>query len=126
MSIAFHPEGKVLATGSSDREVIVWDITSRKPLGEPLRGHSAEVASIAFSPDGKTLATGGWDKSVLLWDIILVAESMMARACQLLNGNLTESEWRKYMGARPYRKVCAASPGPGDPDWTLGAVSKVK
>ncbi len=117
MGIAFHPRDPVLATASSDGTVILWDLISRQPLGDPFREHSAEVSSIAFSPDGKTLATGGWDRSVVLWDVRRDAESLMARACQIVNRNLTGDEWRRYMGERPYRKVCPSQSAPGDPDW---------
>jgi WD40 repeat protein/KaiC/GvpD/RAD55 family RecA-like ATPase len=119
MSIAFNAEQTVLATGSTDRKAILWDIASRKPLGDPLLGHSAEVHSIAFSSDGETLATGSWDSSVILWDITTGAESMMARACRMVNRNFTESEWAQYMGKRPYRKVCPTLPGPGADRTTL-------
>jgi WD40 repeat protein len=84
-----------------------------------LLGHSAEVHSIAFSSDGETLATGSWDSSVILWDITTGAESMMARACRMVNRNFTESEWAQYMGKRPYRKVCPTLPGPGADRTTL-------
>jgi WD40 repeat protein len=108
MDIAFHPKVKVLATASSDRTAILWDVVSRQALSEPLTGHSAEVSSIAFSPDGKTLATGSWDRSVILWNVETDPESLMARACQVANRNLTESEWHHYLGERPYREVCQA------------------
>ena len=68
-SVVFSPDGKTLATGSVDSTVILWDVASRKPLGEPLKAHSGPVLSVAFSPDGKTLATGSDDKTVILWDV---------------------------------------------------------
>ena len=37
-SVAFSPDGKMLATGSSNGSVILWDVFSRKTLGEPLTG----------------------------------------------------------------------------------------
>jgi WD40 repeat protein len=69
-AVAFSPDGKALATGSRDNTVRLWDTASRKPLGEPLRGHKDWVSSVAFSPDGKTLATGSGDKTVRLWDTV--------------------------------------------------------
>jgi WD40 repeat protein len=126
MAIAFRPGGKTLATAGSDRTAILWDIATRKPLGEPLRGHSAEVSTIAFSPDGRILATGSWDRSVILWDGRTDAESMRERACQILNRNLTEGEWRNYMDERPYRKVCLSQSGPEDPDWPFRTGSSAK
>src|SRR5262249_18045706 len=56
-SLAFSPDGAVLASGSDDGTAILWDIRSRKPRHE-LADHYRAAASLAFSPDGKNLATG--------------------------------------------------------------------
>jgi WD40 repeat protein/serine/threonine protein kinase len=69
-SITFSPDGKTLASGGSSFRL--WDATTGRALGEPLRindgGNSHSVKSVAFSPDGKTLASGGEDGTVRLWD----------------------------------------------------------
>ena len=65
-SAAFSPDGRHLATASSDRGIRVWD-TSRLELDGILRGHGDEVWCVAFSPDGQTLATGSKDRTVMLW-----------------------------------------------------------
>ncbi|MBI4850825.1 MAG: AAA-like domain-containing protein [Acidobacteria bacterium] len=69
-SIAFSPDGKFLASGSSDKTIKLWDITSSKVLAV-FQGHTSGVISIAFSPDGKFLASGSSDKTIKLWDITL-------------------------------------------------------
>jgi hypothetical protein len=61
--------GKTLASASADETVRLWDLATRRPLGEPLQGHTDYVLSVAFSPDGKTLASASWDKTVRLWDV---------------------------------------------------------
>jgi len=76
-SVAFSPDGKILASGSCSKggersctfgEVRLWDVATGQPIGEPLTNHAGTVNSVAFSPDGRILASGGAGP-VLLWDI---------------------------------------------------------
>ncbi len=64
-SIAFHPDGKRLASASFDKTVRVWDVATHKTLSTHT-GHSDFVYSVAFSPDGKWLASASKDRSVKL------------------------------------------------------------
>jgi WD40 repeat protein len=66
-SVAYAPDGKLLASASSDKTVRVWDSGTGK-LIRALEGHQAIVVSVAFSPDGKLLASGSEDQTVRLWD----------------------------------------------------------
>ena len=68
-NVAFSPDGKVLASESVDNTIILWDVATRQPLGEPLKGHSGGVTLVAFSPDGRLLASGSDDMTILLWDV---------------------------------------------------------
>lgn len=59
----------MLASASSDGTVRLWNVESRRQLGQPLRGHTDRVAGIAFSPDGQILAFTSSDGTVRLWDV---------------------------------------------------------
>jgi WD40 repeat protein len=67
-SLAISPNGKLLASGSVDLTIRLWDTTSKQSLAT-LEGHSGEVLSLAFSPDGKLLASGETYKKVKIWDV---------------------------------------------------------
>jgi WD40 repeat protein len=65
-SVAFSPDGKLLACGDSDNLVRLWATVSGQEW-KTLQGHPAAVFALAFSPDGLTLASGGGD--VRLWEV---------------------------------------------------------
>ncbi len=60
-SLAFSPDGKILASGSLDKTIRLWDVTNKQLIGSPLTGFAGAIQSLAFSPDGKTLAVGTGD-----------------------------------------------------------------
>ena len=67
-SVAWSPDGKLLASGSYDKMVKLWDAATGQEV-KNLQDHIDAVFAVAFSPDGKHLASGSQDRSVKIWDI---------------------------------------------------------
>jgi serine/threonine protein kinase/WD40 repeat protein len=65
--VAWHPDGRHLASACEDRLVYVWD-TRRGELDRVLKGHDREVAALAFNHTGDILASAGFDRTTRLWD----------------------------------------------------------
>lgn len=68
-AVALSPDSRMVATGSFDQSLKLWDAASGQELrtfGGP-SGHQKLVLCLAFSPDGKLLASGGADNQVRLW-----------------------------------------------------------
>lgn len=67
-SLAFSPDGKILASGSTDNDIRLWDTHTGKHK-KTLMGHTNCVNNVSFSPDGTTLVSSSDDGTVLIWEI---------------------------------------------------------
>ena len=67
-SIAFSPDGKLLATAGFDNTAKVWDFASGKEL-RTLTGHTGAVYCVAFNKDGTLLASSSLDQTIRLWNV---------------------------------------------------------
>jgi len=68
-SLKFSPDSARLASGGSDPNVRVWDLSNPNSPPLVLQGKEGRVLSVSFSPDGKRLASGGTDTIVRVWDV---------------------------------------------------------
>jgi len=96
LSLSFRPDGQMLATGSADRTIRLWDLSGiEKHLEIPvatervLEGDSNWIWSLAFSPDGTLLASGSEAGAVQIWDVATAAScaspAMSLRSCTRLS-----------------------------------------
>ncbi|MFX0113993.1 MAG: CHAT domain-containing protein [Candidatus Hodarchaeota archaeon] len=96
-SVAFSPDGKILASGGWDDTVRLWRVSDGKFL-RTLEEHTHRVSSVAFSPDGKILASGGLDSTV--------------RLCRVSDGKLLRTlqfkEWVESVAFSPDGKTLAS------------------
>jgi WD40 repeat protein/transcriptional regulator with XRE-family HTH domain len=79
-AIAFDPTGRLLASGSEDQTIRLWDTGTGVCLAV-LVGHTDWIRSIAFSPDGHLLASCSEDQTVRLWNV------ETGTCCQILHGH---------------------------------------
>ena len=69
-SIAWSPDGKMIASGASDQAVFLWHAETGERLGT-FRGHTGGVWDVAWSPDGTRLASASLDNTVVLRKVTL-------------------------------------------------------
>ncbi|MCU0514289.1 MAG: protein kinase [Anaerolineae bacterium] len=77
-AVALSPDGRTLASASSDATVRLWHMADGTLL-QTLRGHRGDVETVAFSPDGRYVASGAVDFETVIHDTTTGAEVMRFR-----------------------------------------------
>ena len=67
-SVVFSPNGEYLASGSADRTIGVWKVSSGERINT-LTGHSNWVNSVVFSPNEEYLVSGSRDNTIGVWKV---------------------------------------------------------
>ena len=68
-SVAFSPDGKILAAGNATGRTALWRVSATKLAVTLTNPGSKGVGSVEFSPDGRILAAGDFNGRTYLWDI---------------------------------------------------------
>jgi WD40 repeat protein len=87
--VAFHPTAPLLATGSDDMTVKLWQLSDNSALTcvATLTGHDGQVYSVAFDPTGTLLATGSEDSTAKLWRLSADGATFVATCVATLGGH---------------------------------------
>jgi WD40 repeat protein len=67
-SIAFSPDSQLLAAGTEDGKVVLWDLAADSPAGAPVDVATGPVEAISFSPDGRLFVASSDDGRATLWN----------------------------------------------------------
>ncbi len=95
-SLAFSPDGRLLASGSWDGSIVLWEASTGRPL-DRLTGHADAVTDLAFSPDGRLLASASFDWQVRLWPLSAAGE-VQPSGVRILEGH---TDWVSAVAFSP-------------------------
>ena len=104
-ALAFSPKGDYLAVAVGSG-VGIWDLSTHQQIGQSLSstsGSSSFPAALVYSPDGTSLV--GMNTNVWLWDVT-TPKNLVAAACSIAGGPLTQNEWNHYISAEPFQDIC--------------------
>ncbi|WP_109830958.1 caspase family protein [Reichenbachiella versicolor] len=68
-TVAYSNDGKLIATGSKDQSIILWEVVSGRQL-RSFTGHTKTISDIIFHPSQEVLISAAYDKKVIFWDYI--------------------------------------------------------
>jgi WD40 repeat protein len=87
-AIGWSSDGQILAIGSSDGLIRLWDAQTEQQIGVALDGHEGQVSTLIFSPDSSLLVSADTKGKILIWD----TQTMQPQGGPLIShiGSVTE------------------------------------
>ena len=108
--LKFSPDDKIIATSSFDATVRMWDAGDPTNLPIIMTDHEGFITTIAFSPNGRQLISGASGEPRLILRPSK-SEYMIEDICDKLSRNMTEEEWKVYVGEDiNYEETCTDNP----------------
>jgi WD40 repeat protein len=107
-SLAYAPDGEIVASGGSDGRVGLWDGRTGALLGTVLPGQPNTPLTAEFLADGHTLQIASFNGAIYTWDTR--PQHWVKYACTVVGRNLTKAEWRDTFGDRRYHRTCPDYP----------------
>ncbi|MFD0663407.1 WD40 repeat domain-containing protein [Thermocatellispora tengchongensis] len=101
---AISPAGDVLATGSYDGTVRLWDVRTHRPLGGAFTGHTGAVTALEFDAAGRFLYSIGEEGT--FHTITVAPELVAAELCRQAGRGLTPEEWSRHIPEAGFRETC--------------------
>lgn len=98
-SVAFSPDGRILASASKDKTVKLWNVETGQEI-RTLIGHGEWVNAAVFSPDGKTIASASRDKTIKIWNV---------ESGQLIKTFAAQTDWIPALAFSPDGKTLASA-----------------
>jgi WD40 repeat protein len=106
-SIAISPDGQMLASGTQDRTVSLWNLKTGKQTFT-FFGQAGEVHAVAISPDGQMLVAGGFDNKITSWQL---KTKTLFRTFSYLTSPYSHSGFVSSLAFSRDRKILASASG---------------
>lgn len=103
--LQFSPDNNLIATGSYDGTIKIWNANNLNIRPVTIKGHEAWVLSLGFNRDGRYLVTGDNAEKIFVW--ASKTDYLAEDICSKISRNMTRREWENHVGYDiNYQKTC--------------------